>query len=91
MSRLFCIFPRIFFGFFLHFLKVLSQGFSSELSSTSCLRTISKFLRKKNFSLNFAKKHSQVLFHHGIITQIFLSEEKRKISARASGTPKPTR
>jgi len=48
-------------------------------------------LRKKNFSLKFAKKHSQVLFHHGIITQIFLSEEKRKISARASGTPKPTR
>ncbi len=48
-------------------------------------------LYKKNFFLNFAKKHSQVLFYHGIITQIFLSEEKRKISARALGTPKLTR
>ena len=37
-------------------------------------------LRKKNFSLKFAKKHSQALFHRAIIAQIFLSEEKEKLA-----------
>ena len=35
-------------------------------------------LYKKNFFLNFAKRHSQALFHRAIIAQIFLSEEKKK-------------
>jgi len=83
------------FSAFFHGFSAFFHGFSKDFPKVHIpaflYDNFRNILRKKNFSLNFAKKHSQVLFYHGIITQIFLSEEKRKISARASGIRKPTR